>query len=564
LSDSASPPKGLGWRTIWRLAGKISFEIQFHSALEMSQGAFGQSIEKQIKKARSNSRMNKGMVSIFTLILAATFGFLVYATLSGFLQISPDLQWTTTALTVSIFTLMNFGFIVFWGVMQVTAFISSGAAAIGMHLPVSRSDAGRLALFGFIRLFDAQIITIVVAFPIAYFLATFSLLGFLLCLGTTLVAMALAITAMLILAIYFHSRIQSSGGSRFSTVLRLVFTLFFVMAIMGFSIAFQMLSFILPVIEAFAIALTPYWTWLAFTFPFSFGLLVSQVTGIAGTPFLWYSVASVLVFVFLGILGVRWSGRFLTQVGTGAVVETGPTTIQPVTVQVSRVGVAVMRKDLRIAFRTPGQAIMFFLPLLMMIPFLFQFFEGTGAIFVTDILILITTPATMLSFFAIFFLSIEARGMAFTLTLPLKTETILRSKAQLITCMAVPIPIIVYIVSLFRPLTSWASLALGVSMIPLVYVAAFLSLVLFTRLIGGGRLIGFEISQHIGPMLGVGVLAAMLALFPLGLYAATWLFLNGLGFTVDLSHLGALVGLWLGVVFNYILGKVLARWLLKD
>ncbi len=542
----------------------ISFEVQFQSALEMSQGAFGQSIEKQIKKARSNSRVNKGMVSVFTLVLAATFGFLVWAALSGVIGVSPDLQWTTVALTVSIFTLMNFGFLVFWGVMQVTSFISSGAASIGMYLPISRSDASKLALFGFIRLFDAQIITIIVAFPIAYFVATFSLLGFLSCLGITVVTMALAVTMMLLLAIYFHSKIQSSGGSRFSTLIRLVFTLFFVMAIMGFSLSIQLISFILPIIEAFAIALTPYWSWLAIIFPFSFGLVVTQATGVPGTPFIWYAAVSFIVFLLLAVLGIRWSGGLLSRIGAGAVVETGPTIIQPVTVTVSRVGVAVMRKDLRIAFRTPGQAIMFFLPVLMMLPFIFQFFEGTGAIYVMDILILITTPATMLSFFAIFFLSVEARGMAFTLTLPLKTETILRSKAQLITCMAIAIPVVVFIVSLLRPLTSWVSLALSVSMIPLVYVAAFLSLVLFTRIIGGGRLVGFEISQHIGQMIVVGMLAATLALIPLGLYGLTWIFMASLGFTIDMAHLGALISVWLGILFNYLLGKILASRMLLD
>ncbi len=564
MSDDASPMESLGWRTIWRLAGKISFEVQFHSALEMSQGAFGQSIEKQIKKARSNTRMNKGMVSIFTLLISAAFGYLVWVTLSGFLEISPDLQWTTVALIFSVFTIMNFGFLTFWGIFQCTAFISSGAASIGMHLPVSQSDASKLALFGYIRLFDFQIITIIVAFPLAYFLATFSLLGFLLCLGATLVTVAFSITAMLLLAIYFHSKILSSGGSRFSTFIRLIFTLFFVAAIMGFSIALQMLSFILPVIEAFAVALSPYWGWLSFIFPFSFGIIVVQATGIPGTPPIWFGAAASLVFGLLAILGIRWSGGFLTRIGAGAVVETGPTVIRPVTVNVSRVGVAVMRKDLRIAFRTPGQAIMFFLPLLMMVPFLFQFFEGTGAIYVSDILILISTPVTMLSFFAIFFLSVEARGMAFTLTLPLKTETILRSKAHLIACMSIVIPIIVFVVSLLRPLTSWVSLALGVSMIPVVYVAAFLSLVLFTRIIGGGRLIGFEISQHIGQMIVVGMLAAILALIPLGLYALTWLFLAVLEFPIEAAHLGGLISVWLGILFNYLLGKILASKALRD
>ncbi|NIM02773.1 hypothetical protein GTN66_01270, partial [bacterium] len=83
-----------------------------------------------------------------------------------------------------------------------------------------------------------------------------------------------------------------------------------------------------------------------------------------------------------------------------------------------------------------------------------QFIWDSGVVFVSDVLIFIAIPTVMMGFFSIFFLSVEARGMAYTITLPLKTERILRSKAQLITFIAVAIPLFVAVISFFRPFTN--------------------------------------------------------------------------------------------------------------
>jgi predicted permease len=570
LSTIMETKQNISWREAWRIAGKIAFEVQFRSAMSMSSGAMTRTVEKQIEKARSNARFNKLTVSIFITMLAAAFGIVVWGTLSGLYGTPEEFRWITIAFTVSIFCLLGFAFLVFWGIMVSTSFISSNAASIGHYLPVSRVDTGKLALLSYVRLFDAQMISIVVGFPLAYGIAFYfvsgvaipAILGYLACLVSFLVSVGLAITVMLLLALYFYTRIQSTGGSRLGSIVRLLFIVLWVVAIMGFSLAFQLMYIIIPLLEGLAIQLTPFWYLLYFAYPFSMGTFVVLATGIPGTPAFWLDFVVVGFYVTLALIGIRWSRNFLQRIGTGGVTVTTSTVIHPVTVKVSRVGVALLRKDIRIATRTPGQAIMFFLPFITMLPIFLQFIWEIGVVHVSDVLIFIVIPTIMLGFFSIFFLSVEARGMAYTMTLPLPTKRILRGKAQLLTLTSVAIPVFVIVISFFKAFTNPVSFLIATSMVPTVYVSAYISLVLFTRVVGGGRLIGFELGQHITQMMLVGVLSALIAFIPIGMFAASWFAIFLSGYPVQIAHFVALAGLWLGIIVNHLLGKILARFLI--
>jgi predicted permease len=554
----------IGWGEAWRIAGKIAFEVQFRSALSMSQGAVTQTVEKQIDKARGNARTNKIMVTLFIGMLAAVFGFTVWGTVTGAFGTLVEHRWVTVAFTVSVFCLVGFAFLVFWGIMVSTSFISTNAAAIGQYLPVSQSDTGKLALLSYIRLFDAQMFTVLLAFPIAYGIATQSILGALACFGAFLISVGIAITVMLILALYFYTRIQSAGGSRLSSIVRLLFIFLWVIAILGFSLSFQLIGMIIPLLESLAISLAPIWFILFFGYPFSMGTFVVLATGIPGTPLFWLDFLAVLFYGFLAFWGVRWARRFLVQIGTGGIVQTGPNVIRPATVEVKGLSMALFRKDLRIATRTPGQAIMFFLPIVMMVPIFLQFIWDVGVISLTDVVISIAIPTIMLGFFSIFFLGIEARGMSYTLTLPLKTKNILKSKAQLLAIMSISIPIFVFIISLFKPLNNPVSYLLSISQIGVVYVTAYLSLIIFTRIIGGGRLTGFQIGQHVSQMIFVGFITFFLAVIPIGLFGSTYLFTRILTESIPIASIVGIAGLWSGILITYLLAKLFEVKLLKD
>ncbi|MFX0169893.1 MAG: hypothetical protein ACFE89_11135 [Candidatus Hodarchaeota archaeon] len=563
----STTPEGAGnlsWREAWRIAGQMAREIQFRSAISMSQGAALQNMEQVIERARKQSRYNKFSVSIFIGLLAVTLGIIVWGTLSGEFGTPLEHRWITIAFTISLFSFFAFGFLVVWGMMVSTSFISTNAAALGHYLPVSHSDTGKLALLAYIRLFDVQMFTIIISFPLAYGIATMSILGALACLGAFLINVGLAIAVMLILALYFHTRLQSGGGSRFSSIIRLVFTLLWAVAFMSLTLISQLLYIIVPLVESVAIGLSAYWGVLYFGYPFSLGTFVVLATGVLGTPSLFLGYAATLVYGLLAVLGVRWASRFLQNIGIGGMAQVGPSQIRPAGVKISQISIALLRKDLRIATRTPGQAILFFLPVISMVPIFLQFIWDTSVIRVSDVIISVAIPSMMLGFFSIFFLGVEARGMAYTMTLPLKTEQILRSKAQLITCMSVAIPIVVLVVSYIRSFTNLVSHAIAVSQIAVVYVSAFLSLVIFTRVVGGGRLIGFDVGQHITQMLLVGLLSAIVSFIPLVFFGVVWFGVSLTTGSLNLAHWSGLAGLWLGILLNYVFGRILAKRLLVD
>jgi predicted permease len=341
-----------------------------------------------------------------------------------------------------------------------------------------------------------------------------------------------------------------------------MFIVLWVVAIMGFSLSFQLLNIIIPLLESLSVLLAPLWYILYFGYPFTMGTLVVLVTGVPGTPPFWVDFIIVLLYGGLAILGIRWARNFLQNIGTGGITVSSTSEIRPVSVKVSGVGIALLRKDIRIATRTPGQAIMFFLPILTIVPIFLQFIFELGVVHVSDVLIFIVIPTVMLGFFSIFFLSVEARGMAYTMTLPLPTERILRAKAHLITIMAVTIPIFLIAISFFKPFTNSVSFLLAFSMVPAVYVSAYISLVLFTRFVGGGRLIGFELGQHITQMIIVGIISAVIAFIPIGFFGVLWAFLALMGYPIQVVHYAGLGGLWIGIVFNYLMGKLFARFML--
>jgi predicted permease len=279
---------------------------------------------------------------------------------------------------------------------------------------------------------------------------------------------------------------------------------------------------------------------------------------------LWYVPLAALLYAILAYLGVRWSANLLTKVGLAGVVRSATSIIRPVTVKVGRPGVAMIRKDVRVALRTPAQSVMLFMPVLTMLPVLIAFFQNTGPLRVADLLILVATPTMFLSVNAIFFLGFETRGMAYTLTLPLKAETVLRAKTRLITCMSIAIPLITVAVSFFRPLTTVVSLGIAASVLAVVYASSMIALVLFTRFMGGGRLVGFDVTQDIIQSFVVGGISASFAIIPFGAYVVGWFAaVVLLAFPVASAHFVGLGAMWIGIAFNYVLGRVMARTMLR-
>ncbi|MFW9986018.1 MAG: hypothetical protein ACFFDJ_05615, partial [Candidatus Odinarchaeota archaeon] len=78
------------------------------------------------------------------------------------------------------------------------------------------------------------------------------------------------------------------------------------------------------------------------------------------------------------------------------------------------------------------------------------------------------------------------------------------------------------------------------------------------------RLIGFEIGQHITQMILVSFISAIIAFLPIGFFGIFWIIGSIITGIVETAHLIGFAGLWLGILLNYLIGKILARYSLID
>ncbi|MFX1581669.1 MAG: hypothetical protein ACFFCJ_05560 [Promethearchaeota archaeon] len=553
----------------WRIAGRLSSEVQFRTNLEMGGGAFRDSIERRVKNARTNTTLNKVAMSIILGFFIAIYGFIT-RTLTFFPIVLPGIHTgIEVAVITSLFLGIAFTLLMFIGLMQSTTYVSCDIASLTLQLPITNNDAEKIAFLGYFRLFDIPILVVLVGFPIALGIATFSILGSLACLATTAITIVLAISVLLLLSHLFYTRIQSLGGSRFRGFIRILFVLFWAFSFVAFSLSYQLISYLIPLIQLLTVTATTFDWILPLLFPFSLGYFVAFLSGLPGlsSVSLITCLIGTLLYITLGLLGLRQSRRILISVSQAPITPQLPTKIKPISVQSSSHHVAIIQKDLRLASRNPSQAIFLITPIATGIILHFSLLSFLSLPFPADtffFMIIAITPF-MIIFFSIFLLSTETHGASLTSSLPLHTRVITQSKALLATFSYLPLFIIQIILLFILPLQNPPFLlAIIVSQIPLVYTTSLIAISLFVRLLGGGRIIGFNVGQHLLQMIGVLLITLIFFVLPWILYMYIWFDAVRFGIPLIYFHLYVLLGFWAGLFINSIIGFGCSRLLLRD
>lgn len=559
----------LSWGDAWRAAGQLSSEVQFRTNLEMSAGAFRDSIERRVKSARTNTTFNKVGMSLVFGFFVAFYGFTT-RTLTLFPIVSPIFNTgVIVAVITSLFLAVAFALLMFIGLMQSTTYISCDIASLTLQLPITNKDAEKLAFLGYFRLFDAPIIVILVGFPLAFGIATFSIIGSFACLATTTITIFLSISMLLLLSHLFYTRIQSLGGSRFRGFIRTLFVLFWAFSFVAFSFSYQLISYLIPLIQVLTITANAFDWILPLFFPFSLGYLVALISGLPGL-----SVTSMitcligtLLYGTLAILGLRQSRRILIQVSQSPITPKVPTKMKPISVQSSSHHIAIIRKDLRLASRNPSQAVFLITPIATGIILHLTLLSYISLSFPADsfFFMIIAISPFLVIFFSIFLLSTETHGAVLTSSLPLRTRVITQSKALLATFSYLPIffiqVILLYLLPLLSPIFL---LVMIVSQIPLVYTTSFIAICLFIRLLGGGRITGFNVGQHLLQMIGVFLFTLIFYALPWILYMYVWFDALRFGIPVTYFNIYVILAFWAGICINLLIGFICSRLLLRD
>ncbi|MHA1917361.1 MAG: hypothetical protein ACTSUV_03495 [Candidatus Ranarchaeia archaeon] len=512
-----------GLRELWGFSKTISEEVMFQSIFGLNEGGLytqNDQREKLIKKTKQNLQFSKFMTSFLFLFLSITFLILLDNPFGGPIT-NPEMYSVTI---ISSYFLMGFFFIMIFGIMNTTTFVSSGAIKLLSSFPINKRDFNSLILMSFFRMLDIPIIVMVISFPIGYLILTSSVLGSIAILLFSLPNLGLSIGLMVGMSKIF-SKIQGTGGSKIKTILRFAFNgLFFMSYFLIYQIPNLMISVFLPLIINLSEVSSSISMILSVIYPFSFSYVIRFFTN--------YIIFEPLTLI-LSSLGTIFYLIFFTYVFSKSmdtlrkiVLDTedkgGEQVKNNITIITHKVTTSLILKDLILATRKQGYFILFLFPFIMIFSFSPMLLSGE-IIRTSMILGLSAATASFFIMFSISFLSIESLGIGYTLTLPLKTITILKAKALFQSIFYLLFPLVLFFVGLLtQSISNQFVLVSGISLSLAVFSGSLVALSTICKMTGNGRIVSFNSNQNCSSFFVSMFIGGIFILFPLLSYALTY------------------------------------------
>ncbi|MHA1860773.1 MAG: hypothetical protein ACTSVM_00540, partial [Candidatus Ranarchaeia archaeon] len=314
----------------------------------------------------------------------------------------------------------------------------------------------------------------------------------------------------------FYERIRSTTTSRLGNLLRTLFVLGWALAVLfTFSSLNFMVMWILPSL-LFLVGRIPMLAYiLALIYPFPFGYVLAWIQNpLSVEPgLLLFATCSSGVYIIFCYLWIRRVARVIYQVTVSGFTIHAPNKVKPISFKPTMAWQAIIKKDLKIISRTPAYASLLLLPFSFLIPFIPQIITVQSFN-----LPMVYAYVSVVSFgmlaIANLWLSIEATGMEYTITLPISTRMVIRAKALF--------TVTLYFINLLFIIgfTFFLELEIGLAFILIlveginVFSGVLVSLSLISWRIGDGHLAPFTINQNMKTnilSLFIGFVYSMLA-----------------------------------------------------
>ena len=439
------------FRELWRLSNTVFKEISFQSIFSMRAGSgLPQRGRTNIKQLIQTAAFNVLISKILTTIFVAAFGFILFVFPMGNTYSSASRE-LTIAVSVSTFLMSILFLIVFMGLQVATSFVSSKIADVLSPLPLSRQEVSSIIFVCFVRIFDMPLITAVIVLVSAYSLVGGTLLGGLIGLVAVIVTEIFALALTIGLARFFYARVASGGGrSKWKAVQRFIFMLVWILPTFGTYLVLNSAAQIVVAFASFTQSISSTSQLLALAFPFSFGFLVSFATFLQETNLLalGFSVASSLGYLVLAVYCFRWVTRTVRKIGGGAIASAAREIVKDTVISPQMPWIGIIRKDLRIASRSPAHASLFFFPALQTALLAISFstisemgFSVTLGVLTGVSMVTLLLPPSMFS--------IEGLASTYMRSLPMKKKTLIFAKTALATTMYLSSLVVLFIVAVY-------------------------------------------------------------------------------------------------------------------
>jgi len=502
---------------LWRLSKKVYGEIAFQSVFSLRAGEtlpqainFEENIRKLAKSAELSIVLSKIMMAFFICFTGA-FTFLSGA-LSGINEGLAVMCGVSTVLSIVLFM------VVFMGLQITTAFISSRVSEILIPIPISRKDVSKILLMCFIRMFDIPLVAATLAIPIVYGISYRSIPGALAVLLSIVVTEVFALTITVLLAFFFYSKVVREGGkSTWRTLVRLFYMLVWVIPMFFMymipSLTMQMVNLMKTMTQSFSYLLT-------LLYPFSLGSLASLATffNTSDLHITAFSLGSSIIYLALAAYSLKWLVKRVVGLGFGSVAAGSRMEVKEVSISPASPWLGVIKKDLRIASRSPSFFSVLLMPIIQIVIFSFSFSSiySVEADATFESVLFKSLPMFIFSFFMILLLSpmllsIEAIAYSYVGSLPLRKKTVITAKTilSLIVYLA-SVLVMLLIVVLKAPIMVPAFATIGGIFAFSIVASIIFEMLFLTRLFD--RLFGRSIPSNIYSKLYVNILPLIIGL----------------------------------------------------
>jgi len=474
----------LKFSKLWRLSSIMYKEISFQSIFSLrAGGALPRRGKNDIKTLIGNAEVSTIISKLVTTLFIAFFGFVVFLPLMSGTGSSYPTRELTAVGSISTFLAVVLFLISFMGLQVSTSFVSSKAIDVLTPLSLSKSDISHIVFLCFIKIFDIPLVASVMVLLLAYYFIGGSFLGGLAAFAGIIVTEAFALMLTVGLARFFYSRVAGGGGkSRWKTLLRFVFMLVWILPSFGI---YFVVNFAGQIAQSFA-SLTQSFSsilqLLVLIYPFSYGYLVSFMTFSFQASYLTValSVAACLGYFVLAAYCVKWVTRTVGRIGAGGISTALREVVKDTVVSPQVPWLGTIRKDLRIASRSPSYASLFLLPAIeaAVLAMSFSSFNEVG---LSSTLGLLTGMSVVVLMLPPTLVSIEGLAASYTRSLPLKKKTLISAKTLLSTLTYAISLVVLFAVALYVGRSYFYILTFGAIHLFSVAAATMLELIILTN-----------------------------------------------------------------------------------
>jgi len=490
-----------GLRELWRISGFVYREVAYQLVYMQRSGS-------RLPQAEDASNLAKGATSYMLMNKVLAAGILsAMGVFTAFLGVPVG---GGAAFGFAAFLATLLAYTLFFFLQPMTSFVSVKVAELLAPLPLSKSEASAVALLAFVKLFDVAIAAVAIVVPAAYAVVYRSPLAWLIALLGVAVTCVFALAAAFALAHAFYTKVvRGGGGSAGAALLRTLGMLAWVFAAV---LPYLLSNLIAGLAQALAGAeeLLRVAGLGQLLYPLPFAHLLAFAIGHAAAPPALPALAAA-GYAAAAYAASKWLVRRVLEVCTGGL----PPALAagPLALKTTHPWLAVVKKDLRLASRSPTHAFTVFAPIAygvyLAVTWASEWASALGI-------------ATFTLASAIALLSTEALAEQATGSLPLTRRLLVSSKISLAAG--------VYLLSTGAAAAAAAAggkpalplALLGLAYAPAVAASAIVLSLLAFRLSEGGAPPGDLYSRLARNLLPL-IAGFLLLLIPAAVYGVLWL-----------------------------------------